>query len=256
MSDRTAFFGETLEAARYRFGDTSTDGGNYIVAEDLDGERVLLQFDYDADEWQYAGDVDMAGGDINSVGTARVDALEAETASVAEFESPKIGRIANEFNYSNEVPVLPIPDAKFVKIQIQEMNPESTSDIFMQFSSDSGDTWFEADYDWVLNQRESDGTVKDGEAEVDSSILLAKDVGSGGNWRWSPLEIEFSEPRRERFTQISYRGNMAQPTNVISGGGGHIQTEEIDALRLFAGGSVDALDNFTGRVIVYPGGSE
>ena len=193
--------------------------------------------------------------DVNNTNTT-TQTFEAETASVAEFESPKIGRIANEFNYSNEVPVLPIPDAKFVKIQIQEMNPESTSDIFMQFSSDSGDTWFEADYDWVLNQRESDGTVKDGEAEVDSSILLAKDVGSGGNWRWSPLEIEFSEPRRERFTQISYRGNMAQPTNVISGGGGHIQTEEIDALRLFAGGSVDALDNFTGRVIVYPGGSE
>ena len=82
MSDRTAFFGETLEAARYRFGDTSTDGGDYVVAEDLDGDRVLLQFDYDADEWQYAGDVDMAGGDINSVGTARVDALEAERASI------------------------------------------------------------------------------------------------------------------------------------------------------------------------------
>ena len=81
MSDRTAFFGETLEAARYRFGDTSTDGGNYVVAEDLDGERVLLQFDYDADEWQYAGDVDIGGGDLNSVGTARVDALKAESVN-------------------------------------------------------------------------------------------------------------------------------------------------------------------------------
>ena len=86
MSDRTAFFGETLEAARYRFGDTSTDGGDYVVAEDLDGERVLLQFDYDADEWQYAGDVDMGGGDLNSVGTARVDALEAERIeTVADY---------------------------------------------------------------------------------------------------------------------------------------------------------------------------
>ena len=84
MSDRTAFFGETLEAARYRFGDTSTDGGNYIVAEDLDGERVLLQFDYDADEWQYAGDVNLGGGDLNSVGTARVDALEADQASIGK----------------------------------------------------------------------------------------------------------------------------------------------------------------------------
>ena len=85
MSDRTAFFGETLEAARYRFGDTSTDGGNYIVAEDLDGERVLLQFDYDADEWQYAGDVDMGGGDLNSVGTARVDALEADISRISQL---------------------------------------------------------------------------------------------------------------------------------------------------------------------------
>ena len=91
MSDRTAFFGETLEAARYRFGDTSTDGGNYIVAEDLDGERVLLQFDYDADEWQYAGDVDMAGGDLNSVGTARVDALEAESVSTDDTHTQTIG---------------------------------------------------------------------------------------------------------------------------------------------------------------------
>ena len=79
--DRIANWGESESAARYQTGDDDPDGGDFIVARDLDGQRMLLKFDFAANEWQYAGDVDMGGGDLNSVGTARVDALKAESVS-------------------------------------------------------------------------------------------------------------------------------------------------------------------------------
>ena len=86
MSDRTLNWGESESEARYQTGDDDPDGGDFIVARDLDGERMLLKFDFTANEWQYAGDVDMGGGDLNSVGTARVDALEAESVSTERVD--------------------------------------------------------------------------------------------------------------------------------------------------------------------------
>ena len=84
MSDRTLNWGESASAARYQTGDDDPDGGDFIVARDLDGQRMLLKFDFTANEWQYAGDLDIGGGDLNSVGTARVDAIEADRSVTKE----------------------------------------------------------------------------------------------------------------------------------------------------------------------------
>ena len=98
--DRIANWGESESAARYQTGDDDPDGGDFIVARDLDGQRMLLKFDFTANEWQYAGDVDMGGGDINSVGTARVDALEAEQL-LTEFDGAEL-RTSNSFEIADD----------------------------------------------------------------------------------------------------------------------------------------------------------
>ena len=81
MSDRTINFGESETEATYQIQDTdSTGGGNFVVAKDTNANTVLLQYDPATDTWQYAGDVDMNGGNVSGVGT-----LTAESVNTGEL---------------------------------------------------------------------------------------------------------------------------------------------------------------------------
>jgi len=82
MPDRTIVWGDPADAGtKYRTQDDDpAGGGNFVVAEDTDGNTVLLQWNPDAGtagQWEYSGPVDLGGNDLTSVGTATVDALEA-----------------------------------------------------------------------------------------------------------------------------------------------------------------------------------
>jgi len=81
MPDRTLNWGESEVDARYQTGDDQPDGGDFIVAKDTDGDTILLRWDHGEEKWVAGGDVDLDGNDINSVGTASVDALEADRVS-------------------------------------------------------------------------------------------------------------------------------------------------------------------------------
>lgn len=84
MSDRTINFGESETEATYQIQDTdSTGGGNFVVAKDTNANTVLLQYDPAADTWEYAGDVDMNGGNVSGVGTLTADSVNTEQATVA-----------------------------------------------------------------------------------------------------------------------------------------------------------------------------
>ena len=79
MSDRTINFGESETEATYQIQDTdSTGGGNFVVAKDTNANTVLLQYDPDTDTWEYAGDVDMNGGNVSGVGTLAAESVNTE----------------------------------------------------------------------------------------------------------------------------------------------------------------------------------
>ena len=164
--DRIANWGESESAARYQTGDDDPDGGNFIVARDLDGERVLLQFDYDADEWQYAGDVDMGGGDLNSVGTARVDALEAELVSTDEvFISEETIKI-KYFEVSDGILEIPFPEditdrnGPRVEYSLDVLRLDGGGGPFVAQLSDDGGSSYEtsSSYEFTFEEIGTDGS--------------------------------------------------------------------------------------------------
>jgi len=89
MPDRTLNWGESEVDARYQTGDDQPDGGDFIVAKDTDGDTILLRWDHGGQKWVAGGDVDLDGNDINSVGTASVDALEADGAVIGRLNEHK-----------------------------------------------------------------------------------------------------------------------------------------------------------------------
>ena len=85
MSDRTINFGESETEATYQIQDTdSTGGGNFVVAKDTNANTVLLQYDPTTDTWEYAGDVDMNGGNVSGVGTLTADSVNTEKARIGQ----------------------------------------------------------------------------------------------------------------------------------------------------------------------------
>jgi len=79
MADRTINFGESETEATYQIQDTdSTGGGNFVLARDTNANTVLLQYDPATDTWEYAGDVDMNGGNVSGVGTLTADSVNTE----------------------------------------------------------------------------------------------------------------------------------------------------------------------------------
>jgi len=60
-------WGDGEADAKYITEDTGTPG-DFVVAEDTDGNTVLLKYDDTAGEWVYGGPVNMGGSDISNVG--------------------------------------------------------------------------------------------------------------------------------------------------------------------------------------------
>ena len=91
MSDRTINFGESETEATYQIQDTdSTGGGNFVVAKDTNANTVLLQYDPGADTWEYAGDVDMNGGNVSGVGTLTAESVNTEEADIGRVSASNL----------------------------------------------------------------------------------------------------------------------------------------------------------------------
>lgn len=70
--ERTLNFGADETAARWQVEDAG-DGSNFVLARDLDGAVVLLEYDVTASEWVVRGPVDLDGNDLQNVGTLSND---------------------------------------------------------------------------------------------------------------------------------------------------------------------------------------
>jgi len=93
--DRTINWGDDAADARYRTQDTSSTGGDFVLAEDLDGGTVLLEYDYSASEWVSRGPVNLSGNDITNAGSITADSLEAETVALTPEDSGTVTISAN-----------------------------------------------------------------------------------------------------------------------------------------------------------------
>jgi len=74
-------WGADATDAKYRTEDTGTPG-DFVVAEDTDGNTVLLKYDDTAGEWVYGGPVNMSGSDISNVGQLSSTSVNTEQADV------------------------------------------------------------------------------------------------------------------------------------------------------------------------------
>jgi len=90
MPDRTINWGDSQLDAKYQTGDSDPTGGDFVVAQRADGSQVLLQWNDTAGQWESTGDVDLGGNNLNSVGTATVSALEADSINITAVESGTI----------------------------------------------------------------------------------------------------------------------------------------------------------------------
>jgi len=86
MPDRTINFGESETEATYQIQDTDAvdGGGNFVVAKDTNANTVLLEYDPASDTWEYAGDVDMGGGNVSGVGTMTADSVNTGDATITD----------------------------------------------------------------------------------------------------------------------------------------------------------------------------
>ena len=94
MSDRTINFGESETEATYQIQDTdSTGGGNFVLAKDTNANTVLLQYDPATDTWEYAGDVDMNGGNVSGVGTLTAESVNTEDVDAESVNTEQLNNV-------------------------------------------------------------------------------------------------------------------------------------------------------------------
>lgn len=79
--ERTLNFGADETDARWQMEDAG-DGGNFVLARDLDGATVLLEYDATASEWVSRGPVNMDGNDLSNVGEVSSTAVSTEKIDI------------------------------------------------------------------------------------------------------------------------------------------------------------------------------
>jgi hypothetical protein len=78
--ERELIWGANATDAQWRTADDS-GSGNFVVAEDMDGGTVLLEYDTTAGEWVSRGPVNLSGNDVTNVGA--LDAASISTDALA-----------------------------------------------------------------------------------------------------------------------------------------------------------------------------
>jgi len=92
--DRRINFGSSGADATYRIED-SGDGANFVLAEDLDGNTVLLQWNPSTSpsQWEFAGKVDMGNNDLVNVNSLEVAQVNDSNGTAILGESVASGSV-------------------------------------------------------------------------------------------------------------------------------------------------------------------
>jgi hypothetical protein len=76
--ERRLNWGADATDAQYRTGDDAANN-RFVLAEDLDGGTILLEYDETASEWVSRGPVNLSGNDVSNVGTLSATAVNTES---------------------------------------------------------------------------------------------------------------------------------------------------------------------------------
>ena len=221
MSDRTINFGESESEATYQIQDTdSTGGGNFVVAKDTNANTVLLQYDPDTDTWEYAGDVDINGGNVSGVGTLTADSVntEEQTLDGSDLESQLKERsdiiafdIDSEGGTNLDLSITGIDSGEMDKFElvVVSYNSSNSADYFMRINGvESGGEY---------QHRIIDGTTIVEDSDRDEIIIGLSDNSRGAVFK---LEVVEFDARRIGVSTISNTVVRALSANkyLINGG--------------------------------------
>ena len=161
MPDRTINFGDSETDARYRIQDTSSTGGDFVLAEDLDGGTVLLEYDYSAGEFVSRGSVNLSGNDITNAGSISADTLEA-------------GGADTRFDWINETDSGVVPAGNFAPIWTTTLNDGETLNVTQAALSLNDGSATPADCDLVIADltnmtEETELITSDGTLQIDAT---------------------------------------------------------------------------------------
>jgi len=177
MADRTINFGESETEATYQIQDTdTTGGGNFVLAKDTNANTVLLEYDPATDTWEYAGDVDMNGGNVSGVGTLTADSVNTGVLGIEgkdylnhiEDVSVESGNTANISNFDD---ITDSTSGREIIIALRYTDGGTQQDLYLRMNGDGDST---GNYDYELN-----GTTTNDANEIP---LITQSGSFTGGW--------------------------------------------------------------------------
>jgi len=207
--DRTIHFGDDEADARYRIQDTSSTGGDFVVAEDLDGGTVLLEYDYSASEWVSRGPVNLSGNDITNAGSITADTLEADSATLSGEQLNGYTRIFSQ-EYSSETVDEDIninSEELDQYIVFHEIAPGTATQLTATL--DNATT---SSHNYVLKDRGGSETATAGDTKIKIADNLQSDGGFGGVYH-------FLNSRSDRHVLVG-DGHVVNPSEQALESGG------------------------------------
>ena len=194
MSDRTINFGENESEATYQIQDTdgAAGGGNFVIAKDTNANTVLLQYNPSTDAWEYAGDVDMGGGDItnaNAIESTTVDSDAVGTPTIIDTEDGTNYDVGDQlvgFGDSNGDGTYELPNATD-GIDVESVNTEQrtigSGDVINQIefgSVDHDDPGTAVDGGWDSYTTDTKSVTFSTEFDTAPFVFTALNVSDGG----------------------------------------------------------------------------
>ena len=242
MSDRTINFGESETEATYQIQDTdSTGGGNFVVAKDTNANTVLLQYDPDTDTWEYAGDVDINGGNVSGVGTLTADSVNTGDLVVDDHLSNRhwelVGEITEDIVGDSGTIVDGFGASRSLCLDISDVGASSEGDLYLQV-----DGIDDIPYNYhVVDQSANHSAITDD----DHWTITKNNEGVAGL-----IELYRGRSDRPLLTANLFGtggfSNLAGMGELITGGHNNLNGTDLSSVRLFT----DAGDEVTvGRSI-------
>lgn len=114
--------------------------GNLVLAEDNDGNTVLLE--WDGTTWQYRGPIEMNGEDVSGVGTLTATDVVADSVNTGDLTTDYIGRADDtDANSTLSLVVDNIPERNVLNIELSVTRNGGSGAVLMRFNDKTGNVY-------------------------------------------------------------------------------------------------------------------
>jgi len=143
MGEREIRWGES-GTAQWRTGDDATSG-NFVVAEDLDAQTVLWEYDTTANEWVSRGGVNMSSNPISNVSTLGAQTVEAEQRTLAGETRERVAGPTDFAGGTFDVSGLESFDR--IEVIFRAEGDDNPSEIHLQINNDTSSSYEYREFD-------------------------------------------------------------------------------------------------------------